>query len=270
MKRVGIFVILIGCFVSAGWAQQTAGKDAPKHSKSVYYDTFNEGWLDPTKWLATDPNCWFTLECVREIQNGRLRLALRSFGATDSDWGSQTGHPGLSFVDPNGVNSITADVTVHSFSGVGCSSNHTEMTHAQVQIGGYFFNTGSGDHADDVLALLMIWIDTSDPKTMSVYNVNVSQGDMEFVDSYPIGTPLTVTFAWDKAKHQFVAAVKVKGEPGSGEVLAVPYAVSDTTPPAYPWKALEAAVGSLNCTSAKTFAQVEAFYDNVAINQPAP
>lgn len=93
-----------------------------------------------------------------------------------------------------------------------------------------------------------------------------NQGHWTEVDSYPTGTPLTATFAWDKANHQFIAVVKVKGEPGPGKEVVEHYSVSDTTPAVSPRKTLDASVWSLNCTSAKTFAQVEAFFDNVAIN----
>jgi hypothetical protein len=116
-----------------------------------------------------------------------------------------------------------------------------------------------------VYGLLILWVDTTDPKTIHVGNWN-SQTGWTNVDSYPIGTPLTATFAWDKANHQFIAVVKVKCEPGPGKEVLVPYSFSDTTPPAYPVKNLNAAASSLNCTSANTFAQVEAFFDNVLIN----
>jgi hypothetical protein len=59
---------------------------------------------------------------------------------------------------------------------------------------------GNGDPADDVLALLILGIDTSDPKTIRIANWNSETGWTD-VDSYPIGTTLTAIFAWDKANH---------------------------------------------------------------------
>src|ERR1700757_4177572 len=45
------------------------------------YDDFNGMWLDPAKWLPTNPQCWGNvLECVREIHNNKLRLAATNFG----------------------------------------------------------------------------------------------------------------------------------------------------------------------------------------------
>jgi hypothetical protein len=43
------------------------------------YDNFNSKWLDPTKW-TTGPKLLGrgrTLECVREVQSGQLRLSVR-------------------------------------------------------------------------------------------------------------------------------------------------------------------------------------------------
>ena len=273
MKRVVILVsVLLTLLASTAWAQQTAGKEDARHHKPVYYDTFKEEWLDPAKWSVSSGPCGYWspgLECVREIQNGHLRLEIRVFGATDSDYGSQGWGAELDFVNPNTINSITADITQRSFRGIGCSTNDTDLTSTQVKIGGNFFNTGTGDPADDFQALLLAWVATIDPKTMSVNYWN-NQGGAAFVDNYPIGTPLTGTIAWDKANHQFICVVKVRGDPGPGKQVVVPYPVSDTTPPASPQKTLAIQAGSLNCTSAKTFAQVEAFYDNVIINQPPP
>ena len=174
----------------------------------------------------------------------------------------------MKFVNPNAISSITVDVTLRSFSGVGCSTNDTDRTHTAVSIGGNFFNTGTGDPADDLLALLILWVDTTDPKTMTVLNWNYQSYNV--VDTYPIGTPLTATFAWDKENHQFIAVVKVKGDPGPGKRVVTSYFSSDSMPPASPYKNIGAQAFSLNCTTAKTFAQVEAFYDSVMINVPIP
>jgi len=269
MKRTVLLVtVLLTILASAAWMQQPAGKEDTQRGRPLYYDTFNEEWLNPAKWMAIGPWCSGGLECVREIQNGHLRLAVRDFGAIDSDSGLQFSESEVDFISPNAINSITADVTLRSFSGVACTTNNTDMTHAQVNIGGIFFNTGTGDPADDVPASLILWVDTTDPKTMTVLNWNSQSYNV--VDSYPIGTPLTATFAWDKENHQFIAVVKVKGDPGPGKQVVTPYFGSDSTPPASPYKQLQAQAYSLNCTGAKTFAQVEAFNDNVMINQPLP
>jgi hypothetical protein len=74
MKRIIVLgLVLFTSLVSAAWAQQTTGKESAKHGKPVYYDTFDQKWLDPAKWMG-NASCGGTLECVREIQNGHLRL----------------------------------------------------------------------------------------------------------------------------------------------------------------------------------------------------
>jgi hypothetical protein len=138
-----------------------------------------------------------------------------------------------------------------------------------VSVGGSYFNTGSGDYADDVMDIVALVVDPSNPKTIGVSNWMAGSGLGVSTDmgSYPVGTTLTATITWDKANHQFISAVKVKDDPSQGMRVVVPYYVPDTNPPKWNQRWLGAAVYGTNCTSAQTFAQVEVFYDNVMINQ---
>jgi hypothetical protein len=236
------------------------------------YDDFHEKWLDPTKWLPQNPQCWGNvLECVREIRNNKLHLVARNFGARDSDSGIQYSESEVYFVKPNLINSIRADVTA-SFSGTACPTNSTDYTHTQVQIGGSFFNTGSGNASDDIAVGLIDWIDSTKPTTqlISVYWGYIWPGAATdtFLATYPVGTELTATLKWDKTNHQFIASTKVKDEPDqTAERVAIPYPYPDTTLPASPVKSLLASQHTLNCTSAPTYGQVEATFDNVIVNQ---
>lgn len=260
MKRI---VILVCILLTAIAATQSR--------KPVYYDTFNEKWLDPAKWWPQSDNIGGlpVAETVREIQNGQLRLAFRIFGYPWSDTGEVVGNPGVVFTNPNGISSITTDVTLRSFSGTSCSTNPNGWTHTTVAIGGAFFNRGSGDGADDVTDIVALVVDTNNTKQIGVSNYLGGNGLAISTDmgSYPIGTTLIATLTWDKANHQFTSAVKVKDDPSKGRSVVVPYSVPDPLPPTWPGKALSAWVYSANCTSAQTFAQVEAFYDNVMVNQ---
>jgi len=274
-RRIGFSLsalsILVTALAVANWAQQPTALS----SRTVYYDTFNERRLDPSKWIPFGPGCalGFQMECVREIQNGRLRLAAQNIGATDSDSGSQFGESDLYFVNPNTINGMTADVTLSRFSGVACPANTDQPSRTIVKIQGNFFNTGSGDPADDISDEVDMWVDPSNPKTMIVGNwfTGNGLGIGTPIGNYPVGTPLRLYNAWDKANHQFISIVKVIGEESdSVKRVVVPYTVSDTTLPAYAEKQLTAFVYSQNCTSAQTFAQVEAFFDNVMVNVPLP
>jgi hypothetical protein len=259
VKRITIAVLISFLFlVSVGQAQ--------RGGKTQVYDNFSSHWLDPVKWQAITPQCGNSLECVREIRSGKLRLAVRNFGNTDSDDSTQWGESEVYFPDPNAVLSITAEMTVRSFSGVGCSTNATDRTHTEVKMGGNFFNTGSGDVADDVTSLLIAWVDTLNPQVMNVggWWGWRDQGGWTNIESFPIGTPLTASIKWDKANHQFIAEARDKN--GRGGQVTMPYTMSDSTPPVNAGKILSATVNSLNCTSGKTNAQVEATYDHVIIN----
>jgi len=266
MKRsvvalAGLFAVLI----SVGFAQT---------GKSIYYDTFNGPWISPAKWLAGGPGCdqGNTLECVREIQNGHLRMEVRNVGATDSDAGLQFTGSELHFVNPEAINSIAADVTVQRFNGVACPANNTDMTRAVIGIRGVFFNTGSGDPNDDIRDSVYFMVDTNHPKTVRVLNFVDTLGLEADIGQYPIGTALTVLNIWDKVNHRFISVVRVVGDDGPGKTVIVPYGnVSDTTPPASAdGKFLHAWSYSLNCAAVQTFSQVEAFFDNVMINAVPP
>jgi len=52
----------------------------------VPYDSFNGTFINPSKWSTFPGGCpsFSVLDCVREIQNTQLRLAVRSYGATNS------------------------------------------------------------------------------------------------------------------------------------------------------------------------------------------
>ena len=240
-------------------------------TRPVYYDTFSTKWLDPTKWdVNYAPPCERTLECVREIQNGQLRLVLRNFGV-NSDSGDQWSWTGLTFINPNTVYSITADLTVRSFSGMSCPSNGAVTTHADAEFGGLYFNTGSGDASDDVSDVVASVVDTNDPKTVHVSNF-MSWRDLGVgadMGSYPMGTTLTITTTWDKAHHQFISVVNVKDDPSKGMRVVVPYSsyfVADTMPPVNPVRWLVTGADTANCTSTHTYAQEEVFYDNLIVN----
>jgi hypothetical protein len=272
--KFAVILALSMCALTALAVANRAQQPTAPSSRPVYYDTFNEQWLNPYKWMPFGPGCAraFTMECVREIQNGRLRLAVRNIGATDSDSGSQFGESDLYFVNPNTINSITAYVTLSRFSAVACPANTGQPSWTVVKIQGNFFNTGSGDPADDISDEVDISVLPSDPKTMIVGNwfTGGGLGIGTEIGNYPIGTPLRLSNTWDKANHQFISVAQVIGESGPSKKVVVPYTVSDTTLPAYAEKQLTAFVYSQNCTSVQTFAQVETFFDNVLINVPPP
>jgi len=264
MKIVSIY--LFASLTVVAWAQQSSTTLAAPSSK--LYDSFNSPWLDQAKWVAVAPTCARTLECVREIQDGKLRLVLRNVGYSDVDSGDQFSYDELFFSNPAAVNSIETDVTVKAFTGAECSTNPQAWTHASVEIGGNYFNTGTGSPYDDVADIVALVVDPGAPKVVNVSNwlwgPNLG-GVSTDMGNYPLGIPLTVKITWDPTNHRFTSSVYVKGDPGRGKQVAVPYYVSDVTPPAQLMRHLDAAVDTANCTTAQPVSQVEAFYDNVKV-----
>jgi hypothetical protein len=231
------------------------------------YDNFNSQWLDPNKWETT-ANCWngLPLECVREIQNGQLRLAIRAMGSQNSDFGDQQTASFLQFANPGAVKSITATVTVRSANGALCPSNSFVGT-AKATIHGAFFNTGSGSYLDDVQAALVL--SSYNSLGSSTLDVGGWIGDGNGVNiwthmgNYPKGTPIFATVSWDQSNHQFIFTVRPDG--GAVNQVAVPYNLPDSLPPASPWKQLEAAADPPNCSSIPAFSNIEVLFDNVIV-----
>ena len=137
--------IVGGVVAQTGGTTQTPG----------IYDNFSGQWIDPSRWLTGVPNCWgLSLECVREIQNGQLRLLARNIGGNGGNSGTQWSQSDLYFPAASNIFSITADVTVRQAQGTDCALN-PEINSAQVRIGGTYFNSGSGDPGDDLQAYVI-------------------------------------------------------------------------------------------------------------------
>jgi hypothetical protein len=270
MKKLVLLTMVLFCLAATAQSPSTSAPSALRGE--MLYDDFSGKWLDPAKWIPANPQCWGNvLECVREIRDNKLRLVARNFGARDSDSGIQWSQPAVYFTNPNLINGIGADIT-SSFSGAGCPTNNTDYTHTQVQLGGNFFNTGSGNPSDDIAVWLIDWTDSTNPgyQGFSVYWGYIwplPATDTPFA-TYPAGTEIAATLKWDKRHHQFIATTKVKGQPDeTAERVEIPYPYPDTTPPATPLKSLQAAQNTLNCTTVPTYGEVEATFGDVKVSR---
>jgi len=265
-----IFIVALAFF-----AYLSCSVQAQESKNLVTYDKFGHSFIDPSKWSGW-PGCpsypsWFVVrECVREIQNGQLRLAVRGYGASDSNQGNQYGPSELYFLDPIPVTTIAANLTVRRSSAAPCSGNAGEGAHAHALLSGSFFNSGSGDSADDVQAFLIFDHDATYPDgTLVVDAFLFWQG--QFFGGVDLGTTnvgdrVIAQLEWDQANHRFVASWTKVGS-GSVTKASMPYTMPDTTPPAYPFKLLGVRTFSPNCIDTRTFADMEATFDNVMINQ---
>jgi len=280
--------ILIVSLVAVGRAQQTVrptttsqqanSQQAQVQWGAMLYDDFNHKWLDPAKWAAAPAGgtsnyneaCYFSsnlLECVREIQNDKLRLAVRSYGARDSNEGTQYGESKMMFTQP--FVSLTADVVVRSTSSRGCPANTTDSW-AQAMFTGRFFNSGSGDPNDDVDAhITFAHTSLGDPGMLEVSGFLFWQGQyfgFVTVGSIPVGTPVRATLRWLPSSHKFTAGFEnlITHQHFAADV---PYSMPDTTPPTGYWDGLYVQVFPANCIGQQTSSQMEATFDNVIINR---
>ncbi|HMK22416.1 MAG TPA: hypothetical protein VK466_08770 [Terriglobales bacterium] len=271
-----------------GWAQQEGNQPIQQQASSqqaqMYwgaklYDDFNHRWLDPAKWAAVPdeagPNykeaCYFSsnvLECVREIQDGRLRLEVACYGARDSDQGTQYGESKL-LLTPQSLKSLTADVTVRRTDVAACLENPGPYFAApQAMLTASFFHTDSGDVGID---LTFQPISPDNLQTIVVRGFGFAPGGQYFgfvdLDSVPRGTPLRGTVRWDQPNHKFVVAFQnlITHQFFSADVPYDPVALPDAVPAVAGWKGLYVQAFPSNCTKQQTWQQMEATFDNVSI-----
>jgi len=257
---------------------QSSHQQSAAQPWAVLYDNFNEKWLDPNRWYAalsggSTPDyyeaCYYSsnvLECIREIQAGRLRLEVRSYGETSSNQGGQYGEAKLIMSQPQGVKSLTADVVVVSASARDCPANPGSFSQAMMTAS--FFNSGSGLSSDNVSANIGLGPTPSvNPNTITIIGNMAWEGQYTgyvTIGTVPMGTPVRATLAWDHPNHQFVIGFKnlTTGESFSADV---PYMQSDTLAPTGDWKGLYVQVFPSNCVSQQTWESIEATFDNVII-----
>jgi hypothetical protein len=240
----------------------------------VRYDNFNQNFLDPNKWATSSP-CftWTVLDCVREIQNGQLRLAVRGFGGTDSNQGSQYAESELHFLRPSTIKSIATDLVLRRLNGSACASN-TDPPGGHAILQGTFFNSGTGDPNDDVQGLLLIdnRSPSVEPGVADVCSMLHWQG--QFFDGVCLGRinfgqKIKAQLTWDQSNHQFLSSFT---DPTTGVVAqeSMPYSMPDTRPAAAPDKLIGVRVWGPNCVGRQGLASdIEATFDSVMVGTPA-
>lgn len=254
MRHKGLLAALL--FATLPCAAQT----------TTLFDNFNHKFINPSHWAYA--LCYsgrgLEMECVREIQDGQLHLAHRSFGLTDSNSGLQGGSALVGFAHSAAIRSITIDLIVRSVEERACAAN--PGFGGSANIWGTFFNAGAGDPSDDVGAQLVFGRLSSDPRgQLNVYGQTFHAGNYSnyfSLGTVSIGTPVTATLTWDQRNHRFIITWtnKLTQVTTSG---TMPYTFPDTTPVAGPAKVLEVSGFPSNCTANPTWVYVDALFDNV-------
>jgi hypothetical protein len=234
------------------------------------YDDFDHKFINPSKWayaLCFSSN-GLEMECVREIRDEQLHLTHRHFGVQANDGGQQNGSALVGFANAQNIKAIRTDVTVRSNLEVACAANPSFGSNTGLW--GTFFNAGSGNPNDDVGAALNLKRVASDPPGQlnvigqtfhaGIYSPYTSLG------SVAIGTPVTITLAWDQANHQFVISLTNKITHVTTSAI-MPYTFGDTTPVAGPAKVMEAGGFASDCATNATSLYVDAVFANVYIGQ---
>jgi hypothetical protein len=242
----------------------------------VLYDDFNAAQIDAGKWVKEEDGAG--TEPIVQVQNDRLRLFNRSYGATDSDKGQEGGGIFLSFTNLAAVTAIKATVQVKDVGTIGCPSN-TEVTRASTFLGGPFFSTTtptSGSVWRNVWALIGIVRGSDMTAATDVLSIVSRVGHCMNADCKestwlhskylgPIkrGEMATLLVQWDRDNHRFIFQRDDDPE------IFVPYALADTAPPRGRRKGLRIVYGAANCTTSRPQAFIEAFFGNVFVNESA-
>jgi hypothetical protein len=273
-SRVGtIQCILALCFVLLVSLSRMVYAQQPS-SNLVLYDNFDERFLNPAKWSPYG-TCftWSVLECVREIEEDRLRLAVRNYGATNSNQGVQYGPSELHFSNPTPVRSIATELVIRRTSSLGCAANTTFLpnSHAHTLLQGNFFNSGSGNSADDVQGLLILDHASSDPDGVLTVGAFMNwQGHFfGFVDlgTITVGQKVIAQLSWDQPHSQFVASW-TDAVTGKVTQALLPYTMPDTTPPAAPDKLIGVRTWAPNCLGTQMLVTyMETTFDRVWIGK---
>lgn len=248
---VGTILCILGlCFVLLVSLSHMLHAQQPS-SNLVLYDNFDERFLSVVKWSPFGVCNFTVLDCVRAIQDDRLRLTVRVYGSTNSNQGDQYGPSELHFTNPAPIRSIATEFTVRRASAMACPPNTTLYnSHAHTILQGTFFNSGSGNPADDVQGLLFFDHDVSSAQgVLDVIGLMSSQG--QFFGGVGLGTinvgqEVIAQLSWDQPNHQFVASW-TDVVTGKVSQALLPYTMPDTTPPAAPDKLIGIRTWVPNC-----------------------
>ncbi len=305
MRRIVILLLFLAISVAVGLAQTkppapgagtpelipTFGDTAPADVSALFqamdnlagsrqrmrlYDDFNTMIIDPAKWGGRYPTDWLfcnnplTRECGRILENGSLRLAVRTYGSNDSDTGTSQDISYVNFLNPSTVTTITLRAVITKSQGLGCSNNPDGGLYNQLLILGRFFNIGAGSNPTEDVYAWIILFGPPDDQNLGWAGAGLA-GALNSWDNFGpvklVGEETVMSLRWDGGNHRFLAGLKQQRTPP--QVLILNYSEPDIVPAAIPWKQIAVPVSVGNCTGERTFSGVEAKIREVLVNASA-
>jgi hypothetical protein len=253
---------------------------APAPAQFVPYDGFERARIAPQRWRSFE-GLPASLEVVRRIQEGKLRLDLTTSGSDQFNGGTTSGFAGLVLQDSADVVRLSAEVTVNRLNIRGCPSNPSQPL-SVVELGGNFFhtrrNTPAGDQTGDIRAsinLIARGEAESGPISGGIgrclnstcTQVRILQ-DRMFETEWQTARAQIVQVLWRPRREDFLFRVN----PGPDqENLTLSYQqLNVPKPPApahNPLKFVRVRNFAANCTSGSPFNTLSASIDNVETNE---
>ncbi len=275
VRRVVVLMIAMALVTSMPAASQ---------AQLVVYDNFNSVRIDPDKWhgvqLGGGPEAP-TVEAIREILAGQLRMGLTTYGGLTSS-GRADGRNVLRVNTPAGIDTLQAKVTVVTATAEACPDSSDSAITSALLIGAFFNDSGAPPSSaqGDVFAFFRKLKTSELGQIFEAVVRRCANADCSFVEDIGsavftktwktgAGATHTMRLEWDKDNDQFLFLI----DPGTSrqEVIALSYlGHEDTNPPFADLKDLRIENFPPNCPSGRKRASIEARFDDVMVNTPAP
>jgi hypothetical protein len=185
-------------------------------------------------------------ETLRDLKNGHLQMALRTWGATDSNAGTGRGTLRLRLNNPAGLTILFVQASMTQVVDGACPANPASNS-PRLGLFGAFFNDGSsrgpGDETGDALATLRMVQDSStgpefllqvfrcsDPGCGTTTNI----GSVSFTKIWVLNEVHSLLLFWDKAHMQFTGIVDFNT--AGQESHSIAYALADGNAPGFDFK----------------------------------
>jgi hypothetical protein len=269
-RRIGLAVV---CGVLLGGALPPAAAQ-----QMVLYEDWAAERIDPARWRVFSLGAGASVyEVARQIVNGQLHHALRTYGGTQDDLGANAGTNAVGFVQ-GGFTAVQWDTTVHGYLLQGCPTPGAQPSALQVDLRMLLFNDGSRQGPADATGTVDARVrlvrrsDSGDPPElvpavglMTRCNVpDCSTRDvLGEVGLGPVlvGQPNTFQMFWDTFRS------RVEFQKNAEPPVPIGYSVPVVAPlPTRTWQVV--AIGA-NCTaSPRPFAEVSASLDNIFVFFP--